>query len=610
MIGQPDLPGRNAMSWKKTMIVFAALTGLAILAVIWWITRYDYNRVKPLIAEQVRAATAREIDIEGDLRLKIRLAPTLTTGPIKLHNAAWGSKPNMLTAEAVEIQLSLLGLLQKKGVFKRLVLVKPVVLVEQSADGTKSNWEFDTPPAKDTPPPGTASNPLELALEYGEIKDGQLRLLNHHTGASTSLHIGNFVLEKKSGPLPLKTALEGTYNERAFSLEGRISFFIDLFFTSRDWDFDLALKDKRSELTLAGRLQRPAGDAPHRLEATLKGPQLDVRPWLAGPQETDAIVKKTARVFPNTPLPFDILHDLELQVDIDIQKLLMPHLALQNVKAPIQIKEGRLDLGPAHAAAGSGDYDAQIKIDARAKSPAVKATLKINQMNAGLMLKELGLSNMMEGVVDFQADLEAQGASIAKLMGSLNGHAMLVSGEGQLGKLFFGLFDEGIASQMMTLFNPLEGRSSMTPVECLVIRFDSAGGVAELSKMIWVTPDSIVVGGGRIDLSTEKIDIGIQPTPRQGKISLGILTKPFRLGGTLASPAMQIDPTATAMTVGRIAGGALFGPIGIAVAFTSIGDNVANPCLEAARTAEDGIVPREKGLIDSIGDKLRFWKKE
>jgi hypothetical protein len=141
-----------------------------------------------------------------------------------------------------------------------------------------------------------------------------------------------------------------------------------------------------------------------------------------------------------------------------------------------------------------------------------------------------------------------------------------------------------------------------------VIRFDSKGGVARLSQMIWVTPDSIVVGGGQIDLSTEKIDIGIQPTPRQGRISLGILTKPFRLGGTLSSPAMQIDPTAMAMTVGRIAGGMLFGPIGIAVAFTSIGDAAANPCLEAVKTAEKGVATEEKGFLKSIGDKLQFWK--
>jgi uncharacterized protein involved in outer membrane biogenesis len=584
------------MSWKKALALVSMVLAMVLLGVVWWVSRYDFNHLKPLVVEQVRTATGREMTIAGDLRLKIGLSPTLVTGPVKLRNAAWGSQPDMLTVQALELQISLPALLSKEIVFKRLVLTKPVVLVEENTDGRRNNWQFKEPPRQQpSSSPQTASTPYEIHLEEVKIQDGNLVLHDLKTGETNGIEITLLTLDRQKGPLPLKIAMEGGYNKTAIAMEGGISLFSDLLTTSKDWDFDLDVKSAQSELTLAGRLQRPSGDAPPRLEATVKGPKLDVRPWLSDSPEADSNVQKKNRVFPNTPLPFDILHDLELQADIDIQELLMPHMALQNVKTPIQIKKGRLDLGPARANAGGGDYQAHFKIDAEAKLPKVKATLKIDQMNAGLMLEELGLSNMMEGVVDFQADLEGQGASMAKLMGSLNGHAMLVSGAGQLGKLFFGLFDEGIANQMMTLFHPLEGRTSMTPIECLVIRFDSTGGVARLSKMIWVTPDSIVVGGGQIDLSTEKI-------------SLGILTKPFRLGGTLASPAMRIDPAATAMTVGRIAGGMLFGPIGIAVAFTNIGDNAANPCLEAVKTAEKGVATEEKGFLKSIGETLRFWE--
>jgi len=597
------------MAWKKMVLGVTAVLVLALLAGFLWLSSYDWNRLKPIIAEQIRTATGRDIDIEGDLHLKIRLAPTLATGPIKLHNAAWGSEPNMLTTEGLELQLSLLALLRNKGVFKRLILIKPVVLVEQNAEGTKNNWDFDTPPDKKSSPSGKASKPLEFALEYAKIEDGQLIFQNHRTGGTAHLDLKELTLENKGGRLPLKWKVDGAYKQKTFSLEGGSNFFHEIFYTDKDWSFDLTLKAEHSEVTLAGRLQRPSGEKPPRLEATLKGPQLDVRPWLADAPDAPAPARKSiSRVFSDAPLPFGIFHLLDLQADIEIEELLLPHIALNKIKTTLRIEGGRFEAGPARAIAGGGDYQAHLKIDARAKPPKVNANLKINQMNAGLMLKELGLNNMMEGVVDFQADLEGQGATMAKLMGSVNGHAMLVSGEGQLGKLFFGLFDEGLASQMMTLFNPLEGRSSMTPIECLVIRFDSAGGAAQLSRMIWVTPDSIVVGGGQVDLATEKIDIGIQPTPKRGTISLGILTKPFRLGGTLESPAMQIDPSATAMTVGRVAGGLLFGPVGIAVAFTSIGDNAANPCLEAVQNAEKGVVPEEKGLLESIGDKLRFWE--
>ena len=598
------------MPWKKTIAVAAILLVVVLLAVFWWISRFDFNRLKPTITQQVRSAIGREITIEGDMRLKIGLAPTLIAGPVKLRNADWGSRPDMLTVDEVELQIGLLALLSKKIIFKYLVLVKPDVWIEQNADGRRNNWQFDETPAEQPPAsPQTASKPYEVHLEAVEIRDANLFFHDRKTGKTNGIAITQLTLDRQAGPLPLKMVLEGGYNQTAITVEGGISLFGDLLTTSKDWSFDLAVKGAQSELTLAGRLQQPSGDAPPRLEATVKGSQLDVRPWLADTEtEPAATQKSTGRVFSDAPLPFAILINLDLQADIDIKKLLLPQIALDNFQTTVRIDGGRLEAGPARAKAGGGDYQAHFKIDAQAKPPRIVANLKINQMNAGLMLEELGLSTMMEGVVDFQADLEGQGASKAKLMGSLNGHAMLVSGKGRLGKLFFGLFDEGIASQMMTLFNPLEGRSSMTPIECLVIRFDSAGGIAKLSKMIWVTPDSIVVGGGQVDLATEKIDIGIQPTPKRGTISLGILTKPFRLGGTLAAPAMQIDPTATALTAGRIAGGMLFGPIGIAVAFTSIGDNAANPCLEAVQAAEKGVVPEEKGYLKSIGDRLQFWK--
>lgn len=599
------------MPWKKIVALTAAIVAMALLAVFWWVSRFEVNRLKPIITQKVSSAIGREITIEGDIRLKIGLAHTLITGPVKLRNAGWGSRPDMLTVDAMELQIGLLALLSKKIVFKRLVLVKPDVWVEQKADGTQNNWQFDdTQTEKPPSAPQTASQPYQVQLEVVEIQDGDLMLHDRQTGKINAIKITELTLERQDGPLPLKIALKGGYNKNEIALEGGISLLNDLLTPSKDWAFDLAIKAEQSEVTLVGRLQRPPGDTPNRWEVSLKGPQLDIRPWLRDAPEADANGQKTNRVFSNTPLPFDLLHDLDLQADIDIQELLMPHMALQNVKTPIRIEAGRLDLGPAAATAGGGDYQAHFKIDAQAKPPRMMADIRINQMNAGLMLKELGLQNMMEGVVDFQADLEGQGASMAKLMSRLNGHAMLVSGEGRLGKLFFGLFDEGIASQVVTLFNPLEKRSATTPIECLVIRFDSQGGVARLSQMIWVTPDSIIVGGGQIDLSTEKIDIGIQPTPKQGRINLGILTKPFRLGGTLASPAMQIDPTATAMTVGRIAGGMLFGPIGIAVAFTSIGDAAANPCLEAVKTAEKGVATEEKGFLKSIGDRLQFWKSK
>jgi uncharacterized protein involved in outer membrane biogenesis len=233
------------MPWKKIIAVTAIFLAVVLLAVFWWVSRFDVNRLKPIITQQVQSAIAREITIEGDIRLKIGLAPTLITGPVKLRNADWGSRPDMLTVDEVELRIGLLALLSKKIVFKRLLLVKPEVWVEQNADGRRNNWQFDEAPAERPPSsPQTASTPYEVHLEEVKIQDGNLILHDLKTGETNGIEITKLTLDRQDGPLPLKIALKGGYNKKGIALEGGISLLSDLLTPSKDWSFDLAIKGR------------------------------------------------------------------------------------------------------------------------------------------------------------------------------------------------------------------------------------------------------------------------------------------------------------------------------------------------------------------------------
>jgi hypothetical protein len=135
-----------------------------------------------------------------------------------------------------------------------------------------------------------------------------------------------------------------------------------------------------------------------------------------------------------------------------------------------------------------------------------------------------------------------------------------------------------------------------------------------------------VFGDGGLDLRTERLDLGLRPVPKRGianfSLSLGELTQPFRLGGTLAAPSLVVDRTRTAVTVGKAVGGTLLlGPIGAAAALLSTPRGEDNPCLKALAAAEEAPPPsaREpgparraldtvqegaKGLGRSLKDKL------
>ena len=67
-------------------------------------------------------------------------------------------------------------------------------------------------------------------------------------------------------------------------------------------------------------------------------------------------------------------------------------------------------------------------------------------------------------------------------------------------------------------------------------------------------------------------------------MSLSALTKPFKLGGTLANPSLGISPQRAAKTVGS----ALVVPGGLTSLFVSHSSGKENPCVAALKIAGEG----------------------
>src|SRR3546814_2324169 len=80
---------------KWAGIVIGLIFGLAVFAVLL----LDWNMAKGPLVERVSAATGREFAIEGDIAVDWSLTPHVTVNGIKLANADWSERPQM-----VEIQ--------------------------------------------------------------------------------------------------------------------------------------------------------------------------------------------------------------------------------------------------------------------------------------------------------------------------------------------------------------------------------------------------------------------------------------------------------------------------------------------------------------------------
>jgi AsmA family protein len=153
-----------------------------------------------------------------------------------------------------------------------------------------------------------------------------------------------------------------------------------------------------------------------------------------------------------------------------------------------------------------------------------------------------------------------------------------------------------------------------------VARFDIERGEARSTALVLDTPEMTVVGDGTVDLATERLNLALIPYPKQGVagvgLSLGELTKPFKLAGTLSEPSLAVDPAQSALVIGKAVGGVLlFGPVGIVAALVGGTKGEGNPCLRAVEAAKTGIRVGDeggetKGLFERTGEGIKQGVKD
>jgi len=347
------------------------------------------------------------------------------------------------------------------------------------------------------------------------------------------------------------------------------------------------------------------------LTAMLLSKKIDLQPNLSEHKKTGNLevkhykpAKKSKKVFSDDPLLLDALNHAEGTVKIQADRFLLPRLALKHLAAEITLKGGSLTIRSIKAAIGSGKLNGRLTIKPWGKAATVTTQLKVEDCNLGNMLKGLNITDALEGNLNVDINLKGQGRSVATLMAGLNGSASIQISQGRINNKHINLLGADISASVLRMLYPKKEKVDYTRINCLVSRFDIKKGLAVSTAMVFDTSSMSVFGEGEINLKTEEIDFSLHPVPKEGigfsgigklSLSLGKLSEPFKLGGTLAEPSLTLDPTETATTLGKAIGGTLlFGPFGIAAALISSSSGDDNPCLSAIEAINKEVTATKK----------------
>ncbi|MEE4345164.1 MAG: AsmA family protein, partial [Paracoccaceae bacterium] len=164
--------------------LFRILGALVVMVVVCAIAllMLPGDRIANVAVDQIKAQTGREVILRGQTTVSYYPVLGVSTGAVEIANAAWSDAGPMLVADSLKLGVDLMSLIGGDVKITGLELVNPQVLLEIGRDG-RPNWQLGVDGVAPSGQPSGVSTALALSLDRALITGGQVRFVEHRSGA-------------------------------------------------------------------------------------------------------------------------------------------------------------------------------------------------------------------------------------------------------------------------------------------------------------------------------------------------------------------------------------------------------------------------------------------
>jgi len=214
------------MRWKWILAIGVLTIVILMAAVYVYLNTYDYNKLKPLVAQMVEDATGRKLSLGGEVNLEIGFAPALVVTDVALANVSWGSQPQMIEIERLQARVRLLPLLFKDLDIKYIRLVGVNVLLETGPEA-QGNWVFL---AGSTSTGGSGLfKPTAIEVSRVSIENLRLTFRGNRTGSPRHFTLASLEMNRQGNEDALALKFKADYKGQPLSLSGKTGRVRDVF---------------------------------------------------------------------------------------------------------------------------------------------------------------------------------------------------------------------------------------------------------------------------------------------------------------------------------------------------------------------------------------------
>ena len=607
--------------------------GIIVLCIALVLAVFDWNWLKGPLENGVAKATGRTLQIGGNISGQWRLRPRIRFEQVQLSNPDWAREPQLLSADALEMQIALLPLLAKRIHIYELVLQRPEVNLQRLQDG-RATWLFDREQKDEGTPPLidmlrvdqgkltyvdeiTASNLVANVQDNADSNDPRslkLRVegkLRGETIKATGETASLLSLRDPSRRLPL--AVEGIVSGTNIRAEGELAGLATpsegtlrialsgpslsalepllhvplpetpkysvsgLLMRNADTWRATELKGKVGQSDVAGELTVHTDRDTPRLEANLTSALLDLAdlgPIIGGTNRSrlKPTAEDQARLLPNRSFNPESFSKLDAHVILRAKQVVrVADFPFDNFLADFRMSGSQVVIDPLRFGMAGGQLNGRVLLDGR--QPPIRAAVqaRMDDVNIAKIAPKSAAMGAAAGVLTGRVDLKGRGNSIAKMLGTSDGRVTVLLSNGNVPGLLPALVDLDGARILANLVG-----KKPESVRCSVFDLAVKDGTATPNAAVVETDTTVLTLQGHIDLGTEAMDLKLSQAPK--KPSLLSLRTPILVRGTMMDPQLAPAPAPLAARGAAAALLALVNPLASVFALIETGPGEDGTC--------------------------------
>lgn len=259
------------------------------------------------------------------------------------------------------------------------------------------------------------------------------------------------------------------------------------------------------------------------------------------------------------------------------------NLPLDNVETHVKLDNKLLTLKPLNFGVAGGKLRTNVELNGR----QAQIEARLEAAARGMQLRKLlrGAESMRAslGTVNADASLSSQGKSFAELLGRSNGELKAVVTKGTVSHFILEAAGLNIADMIIV---KLFGDEQIV-LNCLAADFDVKNGLMQTKAFKLDTEDATIDITGNINLSTEKLDLDIDPENKS--IRIFTLRTPLYVRGTFKNPDVGVHEGPIAARAGAaVALGVIATPLAAVIPLLNFGSDDSNECAPLMKAAKQG----------------------